>query len=172
MRSGGRQRPKGCFTVDADDGPRPLPLGLLGFIDSCSYLVAALDGFDEILPGWQKILNDPIRLGDPEAFGKVARETGRLFVLLSHAEAEARSLTGPGAFGMPDIAEHPVGVLLRPAWLALCDAYDRHTGWGDLLAAEADVVGAGQAAMLDLWSRFGFGPVMSTLQTPDSSPVL
>jgi hypothetical protein len=91
-------------------------------------------------------------------FNTVARDTGRLFAVLAHAEAEARSVNVAGVFAVPVVAAHPVGVALRLAWQQVCTAYDSTRDIASIALAEDKMLGDGCAALIELWEGLGFTP--------------
>ena len=143
---------KQAFTVETPVGVRPLPLGLLNS-DDANYLGATLDAFDGLHDEWFPLLGQTIT-GVEQSL--VARQTGSLLALLAHAEAEARSFDLPGVFAIPQIAEHPMGNLLHPAWQQICAAYDQYADRTSIAASDTAIADAGQEAVLNLWRRFGF----------------
>ncbi|MEV5692540.1 hypothetical protein [Micromonospora globbae] len=140
------------FTVETDQGRRPLPIGLLGLKDGTSYLGAVADVFDEILPEWKHVLSARQSV-DPARTSLIARKTGGLLTALGHAEAEARSLGMPGVFAIPELADHALAALLRVPWVQICEAYDHHQGWDDIHLKDSAIADVGQQALLNLWQN-------------------
>jgi hypothetical protein len=144
------------LTSDSGHGAVPVTLAELRQWEQASYVPAALDAFEEILPAWRPVLEKRFLPTDINVFNRVARDTGRLLTVLAHAEAEARSVPVAGVFAVPALAEHPVGATLRPAWQQICVAYDATQAIADIATAEDRLLGEGCDALIRLWKGLGF----------------
>ncbi|MGY0235903.1 hypothetical protein [Longispora urticae] len=144
--------------IDQGEGPRPVPFGLVGALAENSYLDALYDALFEVEAAWAEALGDAHQ--PPLArFAAVGRSTGRLLTLLAHAEAEAVSLGGPGAFGLPEIDNHTLAPLVKPTWDAVRNIRTVHPEpWGDWAAYTATVEATAGQALFELWTRLGLDP--------------
>jgi hypothetical protein len=147
---------RASLTFDDGKGPTTLTLGVLRQWEQASYVPAALEAFHEVLPTWNSVLEGRFPASDINLFTRFARDTGRLFTVLAHAEAEARSVNVAGVFAVPALAGHQVGAALSGTWQQTCAAYDGTRDISSISSAEEAMLSQGSDALIRLWEGLGF----------------